>query len=107
MLLSFDAGVMPLPDEPWARFKCGLKLLQYMAAGLPAVASPVGVNPEIVAHGETGFLATTREEWTTSLDELLSDAGKRAEFGAAGRRRVAERYSVAANWERWICAVGG
>ncbi len=91
-LESADIGIMPLPDDDWTRGKGGFKLLQYMAAGLPAVASPVGVNREIVAEGETGFLPRGPEEWRDCLRRLLSDADLRGRMGAAGRRRVEERY---------------
>ena len=67
---SFTVGIMPLQDDPWARGKCGYKLIQYMACGLPVVASPVGVNGEIVEHGVSGFLADTEAEWLAALSEL-------------------------------------
>src|SRR5262249_4834882 len=63
---EFDVGVMPLPDEPWARGKCAFKLIQYMACGVPAVASPVGANLDVVAQ-ETGFLAADADEWVSAL----------------------------------------
>lgn len=91
---QFDVGLMPLPDEPWARGKCGFKLIQYMACGLPVVASPVGVNRQIVEHGVNGFLANTTEEWVLALRTLLDDAGLRARMGQAGRKKVEERYSL-------------
>lgn len=87
-------GIMPLPDTPWARGKCGYKLIQYMACGLPVVASPVGVNSEIVEHGVNGFLAGTPAEWRAALTALLRDEALRRRMGAAGRRKVEAEYSV-------------
>lgn len=94
MLQRFDVGIMPLPDEPWARGKCGFKLIQYMACGLPVVASPVGVNTEIVEHRMNGFLADTKDEWVAALRTLLLDAELRQGMGQAGRKKVEERYSL-------------
>jgi glycosyltransferase involved in cell wall biosynthesis len=90
----FDVGIMPLPDEPWARGKCGFKLIQYMACSLPVVASPVGVNAEIVQDGVNGSLATTTAEWVQALQALRADLGMRQRMGVAGRRRVEERYCL-------------
>lgn len=94
-LWDLDIGVMPLPDEPWERGKCGLKILQYMALGLPSVASPVGANSDIVAHGANGLLASTSDEWFFALDSLLSDGALGRALGAAGRRTVENGYSAA------------
>jgi glycosyltransferase involved in cell wall biosynthesis len=91
---SMDIGVMPLTDTPWARGKCGYKLIQYMACGLPVVASPVGVNKDIVEHGVNGFLAETDAEWRSAIETLLADAELRRRMGAAGRRKVEEHYSL-------------
>ncbi|RMH49595.1 MAG: glycosyltransferase, partial [Alphaproteobacteria bacterium] len=91
---EMDIGIMPLDDSPWARGKCGYKLIQYMAAGLPVIASPVGVNAEIVEHGVNGLLARDADEWRDALATLLADPALRARMGAAGRRRVEERYSA-------------
>jgi glycosyltransferase involved in cell wall biosynthesis len=91
---EMDIGIMPLPDTPWARGKCGYKLIQYMACGLPVVASPVGVNVEIVEHGVNGFLARTDAEWRDAIATLLADLELRARMGAAGRRKVEEHYSL-------------
>ena len=93
-LVDFDIGIMPLPDEPWARGKCGLKALQYMALGIPTVASPVGVNREIIADGENGFLASSQSEWVEKLSRLLRDAALRRQFSREGRRVVEERYAA-------------
>ena len=91
---SFNVGIMPLQDNPWARGKCGYKLIQYMACGLPVVASPVGVNGEIVEHGVNGFLADTEADWLTALSELRSQPQLCEEFGRAGRRKVESTYSL-------------
>jgi glycosyltransferase involved in cell wall biosynthesis len=90
-------GIMPLPDTEWARGKCGLKLLQYMACGLATVASPVGVNREIVRDNETGFLAASPSAWYEKLYRLCQDDELRARLGRAGRQRVEGSYSLA----RW------
>jgi hypothetical protein len=89
-----DIGIMPLPDEAWARGKSGYKLVQYMACGLPLVASPVGVNAEIVVEGETGFLARTPDAWRRALVTLLDDAALRRRMGANGRQRAEAQYSL-------------
>jgi glycosyltransferase involved in cell wall biosynthesis len=92
-----DIGVYPLPDDEWARGKCGFKAIQFMACGVPVVASPVGVNREIIQDGVNGFLAATPLEWADKLDRLLGDHELRQRFGEAGRRTVEERYSVEVN----------
>ena len=91
---AMDIGVMPLPDTPWMRGKCGYKLIQYMACGLPVIASPVGVNAEIVEHGVHGFLAETPGDWSRALETLISNPELRLQMGKAGRKRVEERYSL-------------
>lgn len=92
---SMDIGIMPLTDDLWARGKCGYKLIQYMACGLPVVASPVGVNRDIVSHGENGFLARDPAEWVAELTDLLGRPDLGRAMGTSGRARVVERYSVA------------
>lgn len=91
---SFDVGIMPLPDEPWERGKCGLKLIHYMACRLPTVASPVGVNRQIVEHGVTGFLASTTSEWVEALRTLRESCELRKKMGRAGRGKVERLYSL-------------
>ncbi len=90
-----DIGLNWLPDDQWSRGKCGLKVLQYMAAGLPVVANPVGMNRHMVEHGRTGFLASTPAEWSAAIERLARDPLLRRRMGEAGRRRVEERFSVA------------
>jgi glycosyltransferase involved in cell wall biosynthesis len=89
-----DIGIMPLPDTPWEQGKCGYKLIQYMACGLPVVASPVGANVEIVQQGENGFLATSDDEWVSALTKLLQSRTLRSEMGALGRKAVEEKYCL-------------
>jgi glycosyltransferase involved in cell wall biosynthesis len=91
---QFDIGIMPLPDALWERGKCGLKALQYMALSVPAVASPVGVNREIIAHGVNGLLAGTQDEWEAALGRLLADTALRRRLGEAGRATVERSYSA-------------
>jgi glycosyltransferase involved in cell wall biosynthesis len=93
-LQDCQLGVMPLFDDRWARGKCGLKLLQYMAMGIPAVASPVGVNKEIINDGKNGFWATTEEEWFRRLMQLCQDTPLRATMGRAARQTIVEQYSL-------------
>ncbi len=89
-----DVGLMPLFDSPWERGKCGYKLIQYMACGLPVVASDVGVNSEIVQDEVNGFLARSSEDWVNSLERLLTDTEMRKRMGKAGRQRVEEEYCI-------------
>jgi glycosyltransferase involved in cell wall biosynthesis len=93
-LRGVDIGIMPLPDTPWERGKCGYKLIQYMALGLPVVASPVGVNTRIVQDGVNGFLAGDDAAWRRALAALAADPAMREAFGKAGRERVEETYSL-------------
>ncbi|NOZ64461.1 MAG: glycosyltransferase family 4 protein [Caldiserica bacterium] len=102
VIRSFDIGVMPLEDDEWSRGKCGLKALQYMASGVPVVASPVGVNQEIIQDGINGFLANTADEWEDKLWCLLKESKKRKEFGLKGRETVEARYSLKVNAPRLI-----
>jgi glycosyltransferase involved in cell wall biosynthesis len=95
-----DIGIMPLIDHPWERGKCGYKLIQYMACGLPVVASPVGVNTSIIEHGVNGFLAESDDEWRDALTTLLADSALRKRMGAAGRNKVISTYSIQAQGPR-------
>jgi glycosyltransferase involved in cell wall biosynthesis len=83
---SFDIGLAPLPDDVWARGKCGTKLLQYFCGAVPAVASPVGVHNELIAHGVRGWLASSHDEWEEAIERLIRDESLRAATGRAGRQ---------------------
>jgi glycosyltransferase involved in cell wall biosynthesis len=93
-LQRFDIGIMPLADDAFTRGKCGFKLLQYMAVGIPVVASPVGANLRIVSDGINGFLAAAESEWLDRLRRLCRDGELRARLGRAGRETVATRFST-------------
>ncbi|WP_338799452.1 glycosyltransferase family 4 protein [Pseudomonas monteilii] len=96
LIEQMDIGIMPLIDGPWEKGKCGYKLIQYMASGVPVVASPVGVNVEIVADNQCGLLASESAEWMVALSKLLSDREERTRLGLAGRHAVESRYSLQA-----------
>jgi glycosyltransferase involved in cell wall biosynthesis len=101
-LLQLDIGIMPLSDDIWSRGKCGVKALQYMALGIPAVASPVGVNTEIIDHGVNGFLCTTEEEWLTCLKSLIDHPALRLQMGERGKKKVIDHYSVLSNTSTFL-----
>ncbi|GAB4375900.1 MAG: hypothetical protein Kow0075_02600 [Salibacteraceae bacterium] len=101
-LQDVDIGIMPLPDDEWAKGKCALKGLQYMAVEIPAVMSPVGVNSEIIDHGTNGFLPAGHHEWVQILSQLIENPALRIEVGKAGRKTVERGFSVKANAEKYL-----
>ncbi len=107
-LAGAHIGVMPLTDDAWSRGKCAFKLLQYMAAALPCVASPVGANTEAVLDGVNGFHATDADEWERNLERLIVSPELRSAFGARGRSHVEERYSLRrlSRPAIWRCSAG-
>ncbi|MCU7850083.1 MAG: glycosyltransferase family 4 protein [Candidatus Thiodiazotropha sp. (ex Lucinoma kastoroae)] len=106
-LQQFDVGVMPLHDDLWERGKCGYKLIQYMACGLPVVASPVGVNTQLVEHGVTGFHADTEDAWIAALTQLSNDLQLRSEMGLKGRIKVENDYSLSVMAPKLVNALMG
>jgi len=90
----FDIGIMPLVDEPFQRGKCGCKILQYMSASLPVVASPVGINTELIQHGSRGMLASERSQWREGLATLIANPELRRAMGKTGRDFVERHYSI-------------
>ncbi len=102
-----EVGIMPLRDTPWEQGKCAYKLIQYMACGLPVVASPVGANRDVVIDGVTGFLAQAPSEWTDKIDVLLRDSALRQRLGAAGRVRVEAEYCLQQTAPRLVRVLGG
>jgi glycosyltransferase involved in cell wall biosynthesis len=91
---KFDIGIMPLPDEPFEHGKCGYKLIQYMACGLPVIASPIGINKSLVRHGVDGFHAADLDAWLKALLILCDDAALRKRMGDSGRARIEEGYTL-------------
>jgi glycosyltransferase involved in cell wall biosynthesis len=105
-LQSFDIGVMPLSDTPFERGQAGFKLLQCMAVGVPAVASPIGVNQEIAGNEQSGaqlraLLASTSEGWTAALERLIADPALRRRMGEAGRAHVLKHYDIGCAVNAW------
>jgi glycosyltransferase involved in cell wall biosynthesis len=101
-LQRIDIGLYPLPDDEWVQGKSGLKALQYMALGIPVVASAVGCNDRVVRHGETGYLVRDDKEWLTTLVRLIQNPQLRRRLGRAGRELVENTYSVHANCDRYL-----
>jgi glycosyltransferase involved in cell wall biosynthesis len=93
-LLKMHIGLMPLKQGPWFEGKCGFKLIQYHACGIPAIASPVGVNTLVTLHNKTGFIASSKEEWKIYLKELLNNAQLRSEMAVNARHHIEKNYSL-------------
>jgi len=102
-LSGIDIGIMPLPDTEWAKGKCGLKGLQYMALGIPTLMSPVGVNTEIIQNGINGFLPSSDQEWVNNLVHLIENEELRHTIGETGRETVVQKYSTLA-WQQTYLA---
>lgn len=101
-LQQIDIGLMPLEDKPFERGKCGLKAIQYMGCGTPALVSPVGVNEQIVKHGETGFHCRAVDDWVGYLRQLIRNPGMRLQIGRLARERVETYYSVSSLLPRMV-----
>ena len=96
---QFDVGLMPLfSNQEWDIYKCGLKLIQYLAVAVPGIAAPVGVNAEILDGNRNGFAAQTTDEWLHALRQLATNAQLRREMGERGRQTVEQKYSIQANY---------
>ncbi|MGZ3865520.1 MAG: glycosyltransferase family 4 protein [Bacteroidia bacterium] len=101
---SFTIGIMPLPDDEWAKGKCGLKGLSYMACEIPTILSPVGVNTQIIHHGVNGFLASTTQDWVDCISKLIESAELREKMGKEARQTVVKYYSVLSQQENYLDA---
>ncbi|PLX23295.1 MAG: glycosyl transferase family 1 [Salinivirgaceae bacterium] len=101
-LEEIDIGIMPLPNDKWAKGKCGFKGLQYMSMEIPAVMSPVGVNNEIIHHEKNGFLAETDKDWIELLTQLIDNKELRKTIGKNGRKTIEDRFSIEANKHKYL-----
>jgi glycosyltransferase involved in cell wall biosynthesis len=101
-LLRLDIGIMPLVSNPWTRGKCGFKIIQYMSLGIPAVASPVGVNSRIIDHGKNGFICSTDAEWMEALRALIRDPSLRKDMGEEGRKKIIAQYSTQSRYAEFL-----
>ena len=97
LIQEMDVGLMPLPDTEWARGKCGLKMIMYLALGIPAIGSPIGVGKTLLAQHDVGLAAHDPSEWFDALRLLFKDNEGSARLGKAGRKLVEEQFSVTAN----------
>jgi glycosyltransferase involved in cell wall biosynthesis len=104
-LASAHIGIAPMPDNSWTQGKCGLKVLQYMAVGLPVVSSPVGVNRNIVEHEVTGFLAESPYEWQVAIERLVRNPDLRRVMGKEGQKRVIEDYAINVTFRKMISSL--
>jgi glycosyltransferase involved in cell wall biosynthesis len=104
---ELDIGLMPLPDDQWARGKCGFKALLYMSLAIPPVVSPVGVNTAIVRDGVNGYLAGDEEAWLAAIGRLVSSPSLRKQVGRCGRQTVVDRYSLASQRDRYVALFDG
>ncbi|MBD0295489.1 MAG: glycosyltransferase family 4 protein, partial [Flavisolibacter sp.] len=94
VISRFDVGVYPLPDEEWVLGKSGLKALQYMALGIPTIATGIGTIHRIIKDGENGFLVSSEEEWKQRIIQLISDQELREKIGKKAAKTVEQHYSV-------------
>ena len=105
-LLRIHIGIMPLEADAWSEGKCGFKIIQYLSLGIPAVASPVGVNKVILEPGVNGYLCQNPQEWYDALSVLLNDAGLRSQMGTSGRRRIVAHYSIQSQTPAFLSLFG-
>jgi hypothetical protein len=102
---GMDIGLAPMPDDEWTRGKCGTRVLQYFAAGVPVVAEDVGAHRDLVGGG--GFLVRTDEQWRTRIGELAADAETRRKMGAEGRARLKKFFTPDAVYPQWLDLLRG
>jgi len=103
-LRAFDVGLAPLPETPWTKRKFILKLVQYMALGIPPIATPLGANPSVIEHGVSGLLADGDDAWVAAIDQLVNDRALREEMGKRAAEVAHRRYTLQSNAEKIVAA---
>lgn len=101
-IAKFDIGIMPLDDSPWAKGKCAYKLIQYMACGLPVIASPVGMNQQVICNGKNGFLANSEEQWYTCIEKYILNMEMRKKHGQKGYELVQNKFTIESQLDKLI-----
>ena len=101
-LLRIDIGIMPLQPDEWSEGKCGFKLIQYLSAGIPAIASPVGVNKTIIEEGINGYLCSDNETWKNRIKKLVTNVQLRKDFGKAGHDKMLKEYSIQSQKDKFL-----
>jgi len=101
-ILDFDVGIMPLTDTPWSKGKCGFKLIQYMTCQKPIIASPVGINTEIVVDGTNGYLASSQKEWYSALETLYLNEEKRKIMSKINYEKILDNFNIHLNCKKYI-----
>lgn len=94
IISKFDIGIMPMPDDEWSLGKCSMKALLYMSLAVPTVCSDIGMNRQVIQHGENGFLAKTDEDWFNAIETLVNSRDLREKIGEKSRQTVVEKYSM-------------
>src|SRR5690606_34170663 len=101
-LLKLNIGLMPLENDPWCEGKCGFKIIQYLSLGIPAIASPVGVNKTIIENRVTGYLCNSENDWYKAIETLLLSEEMRSSLGKAGREKMIKEFSIQSQEEKFI-----
>ena len=104
-LFAFDIAIMPLPDDEWSQYKCNAKVIQYMASGLPTIASDVGFNRTLIEHGTNGLLARDDGQWQAAIASLANDQSLQRKLGAAARELILNRYTVESQFDEYLSAI--
>jgi glycosyltransferase involved in cell wall biosynthesis len=101
-LSRINIGLMPLENDAWSEGKCGFKIIQYLSLGIPAIASPVGVNQSIIDDNQNGYLCNSAAEWKSRIIKLMQEKNLRKAMGEAGRKKMLNQFSTQSNAENFL-----